>query len=103
MVSRYSKYAVLTAVLFSPLANAGGSTLDAAVGGGLGGATGAAVGNEVGGRNGAILGGALGAAVGTAITTDSQHHRATPAPQPQYRPASGGGFCPPGQAMKGRC
>jgi hypothetical protein len=104
MVSGYAKYAVLSAVLFSPIVDAGDSSLDAAIGGGLGGATGAAVGNEVGGRDGAILGGALGAAVGTAITTDSKNHRrATPTPQPQYLPASGGGFCPPGQAKKGRC
>ena len=43
------------------VANAGSSTLDAAIGGGVGGAAGAAIGNEVGGREGAIAGSALGA------------------------------------------
>jgi hypothetical protein len=58
-------------------ANAGNSTVDAAIGGGIGGAAGAAIGNEVGGRNGAIVGGAIGGAVGTAITTkrNEQHSR----------------------------
>jgi hypothetical protein len=109
-----ARYFFLSATLFTAAANAGDSTLDAAIGGGLGGATGAAIGNEVGGRDGAILGGALGAAVGTAVTTDSDHHRSEPhyvSPRRQYEyyePAPvpvhrGGGFCPPGQAKKGRC
>ena len=90
-------------------ANAGSSTLDAAIGGGLGGAAGAAIGNEVGGRDGAILGGALGAAVGTAINTDnSKPSSAAPprdsyiiAPRTDVHPDSY--HCPPGQRKKGRC
>jgi len=114
MISKHAKYVFLSAVLLAPVANAGDSTLDAAIGGGLGGATGAAVGNEVGGRDGAILGGALGAAVGTAITTDSDEHHHEPqyVEQPRrhdyYEPAPAtvyprSTFCPPGQAKKGRC
>ena len=68
------RYFFIPAIFFTAVANAGDSTLDAAIGGGLGGAAGAAIGNEVGGRDGAILGGALGAAVGTAVTTESDHH-----------------------------
>ena len=88
-------------------ANAGDSTVDAAIGGGIGGAAGAAIGNEVGGRDGAIIGGALGGALGAAVTTDSERHY-WPAPsQPKYQHhyhrAPSGGFCPPGQAKKGRC
>ncbi|HYQ70756.1 MAG TPA: hypothetical protein VET88_02380 [Gammaproteobacteria bacterium] len=89
-------------------ANADNSTLDAAIGGGLGGAAGAAIGNEVGGRDGAIIGGALGGAVGVAVTTDdhpdhdSYHRKADYQVAPRYE-HSGSGFCPPGQAKKGRC
>ena len=91
------------------VANAGSSTLDAAIGGGVGGAAGAAIGNEVGGREGAIAGSALGAAVGTAINTGGQIPSASSQyttgyqdeepryGHPHYR------FCPPGQAKKGRC
>lgn len=114
MLAKHAKYVFLSAVLFAPTADAGNSTLDAAVGGAVGGATGAAIGNEVGGRDGAILGGAVGAAVGTAITTDSDEHHPEPhyVEQPRrheyYEPAPTavhprGGFCPPGQAKKGRC
>jgi len=100
-------YLLIAALLTSFQAQAGNSTLDAAIGGGLGGATGAAIGNEVGGRDGAILGGALGAAVGTAITTDRERHYAPP-PQPAVRyeysaPAGGGYHCPPGLRKQGRC
>jgi hypothetical protein len=99
-----SRYFFLSAALFTAAANAGNSTVDAAIGGGLGGAAGAAIGNEVGGREGAILGGALGGAVGAAVTTDSEPRHAPPPRQPQYHhPAPSGGFCPPGQAKKGRC
>jgi hypothetical protein len=70
-----SRYLFLSAILFTAVANAGDSTLDAAIGGGLGGAAGAAIGNEVGGREGAIVGGALGAGVGAAVTTDSATHK----------------------------
>ena len=90
------------------VANAGSSTLDAAIGGGVGGAAGAAIGNEVGGREGAIAGSALGAAVGTAINTGGQipsssHYKTGYQDEeprhghPHYH------FCPPGQAKKGRC
>ena len=48
-----SRYLILSAALFGAAANAGNSTVDAAIGGGLGGAAGAAIGNEVGGREGA--------------------------------------------------
>ena len=96
-----SRYFFLLVAMFAAVANAGNSTMDAAIGGGLGGAAGAAIGNEVGGREGAILGGALGGAVGAAVTTDSQS-RSAPT-QPQYQPAPSRGFCPPGQAKKGRC
>lgn len=98
------RYSILAAALLAGTANAGNSTMDAAIGGGIGGAAGAAIGNEVGGREGAILGGALGGAVGAAVATDSEPRHAPPARQPQYyRPAPSGGFCPPGQAKKGRC
>lgn len=86
--------------------NAGDSTIDAAIGGGAGGAIGGAVGSEVGGRNGAIIGSAIGAAVGTTITTsgdkEDRHHRSD---TPVHIDVGGrpSRFCPPGQAMKGRC
>lgn len=97
-------YLVLSAALFSAAADAGNSTMDAAIGGGIGGAAGAAIGNEVGGRDGAILGGALGGAVGAAVSTDSDSRRAAPnPPRQQYHRAPAGGFCPPGQAKKGNC
>lgn len=103
----------LTAALMVTNASADDSTLDAAIGGGLGGAAGAAIGNEVGGRDGAIIGGAVGAAVGAAITTEDhssqkqyehthQKHTNTQ-PHYKYEKKQGPGFCPPGQAKKGRC
>lgn len=114
MIARYSLFSLL---LLAAAANAGDSTLDAAIGGGLGGAAGAAIGNELGGREGAIVGGALGAGVGAAVTTDSDghHHHAPRASYPRYdhdhyyddRPRArryhSQQFCPPGQAKKGRC
>jgi len=102
------RYLIVVLSLIVVEANADNSTLDAAIGGGIGGATGAAIGNEIGGRDGAILGGALGGAVGTAVTTDEDHHyHSTPA-KTYYRNVPvyehhGSGFCPPGQAKKGRC
>ena len=100
-----SRYLILSAALFGAAANAGNSTVDAAIGGGLGGAAGAAIGNEVGGREGAILGGALGGAVGAAVSTDSEPRHAPAPRQPEYhqRAPAGRGFCPPGQAKTGRC
>lgn len=90
-------------------ANAGDSTLDAAIGGGLGGAVGAAIGNEVGGRDGAIVGGALGGAAGAAVATEGEsrekHSRTKHRYEydESYNRHSGSRFCPPGQAKKGRC
>ena len=103
------KYLALAAALVTIQANAGNSTLDAAIGGGIGGATGAALGNELGGRNGAIVGGALGGAVGTAVTTDNDSHHSSSHEESHHyyyhpersHPASH--FCPPGLAMQGRC
>jgi len=109
-----SRHLFLLMALITSTANAGNSTLEAAIGGGIGGASGAAIGNEVGGREGAIVRGALGAAVGTTVTTDSeQHHseshqvtppreyehheRAHSEDHPSYR------FCLPGQRKKGQC
>ena len=105
-------------------AHADSSTLDAAIGGGIGGAAGAALGNEIGGRDGAIIGGALGGAVGAAYNTKEEPHYYRSSEKPEYnnvhyyerddyerddyerhdydRP-SRSGFCPPGQAKKGRC
>ncbi|MGD2074466.1 MAG: hypothetical protein PVG38_06030 [Gammaproteobacteria bacterium] len=97
------RYLLLPIALFTAAANAGNSTLNAAIGGGVGGATGAAIGNEVGGREGAILGGALGGAVGAAVTTDSEPRHAAPPPARYHDHAPSRGFCPPGQARKGRC
>lgn len=103
------RYLFLSATLFTAVANAGDSTLDAAIGGGLGGAAGAAIGNELGGREGAIVGGALGAGVGAAVTTDSETHKVSAPRQPRYEDGGPAGghpsykFCPPGQAKKGRC
>ena len=96
------------AVGSAAVANAGNSTLDAAVGGGIGGAAGAAIGNEFGGREGAIAGSALGAAVGTALNTDARpDRRSTDVRRSNYKTPSNGHphnrFCPPGQAKKGRC
>jgi len=96
----------LAAAMMATPAHAG-STVDAAIGGGLGGAAGAAIGNEMGGRKGAVIGGAIGGAVGAAVTTRPEP-RTEPAPShPRvrypYRPAPSHGFCPPGQAKKGRC
>lgn len=81
-------------------------TTDAAIGGGLGGAAGAAIGNEIGGRNGAIIGGAVGAAGGAAVTTDGDdrdHRHGDRRYHDSGHRRGGGGFCPPGQAKKGRC
>jgi hypothetical protein len=103
------KYLALAIAVVTIQANAGNSTLDAAIGGGIGGAAGAAIGNEVGGRNGAIVGGALGGAVVTAITTDNDsHHSSSHGEKTQYdyypkRTAPPSRFCPPGLAMQGRC
>jgi len=106
------KHLFLTLLLSTTAANAANSTLDAAIGGGLGGAVGAAIGNEVAGRDGAIVGGALGGGVGAAITTDEKsghddysdrddrHHTYY---STTGHSRSGSGFCPPGQAKKGRC
>lgn len=100
----------LTATLIVANASADDSTLDAAIGGGIGGAAGAAIGNEVGGRDGAIIGGAVGAAVGAAITTEDHtshkhiHHKQMDNNSYYiYDKKKGPGFCPPGQAKKGRC
>jgi hypothetical protein len=109
-----TRYFFISAILFTAVANADDSTLNAAIGGGLGGAAGAAIGNEVGGRDGAILGGGLGAVIGAAITTDSEHHDSephyvsSPRRHDYYEPASepvhrSDTFCPPGQWKKGRC
>ncbi len=84
-------------------------TRDAAIGGAIGGALGGAVGAELGGRQGAIVGAGVGAAAGAALNT--QDHVAPVQRHDVYyydgRPAGvphqGGGFCPPGQAKKGRC
>jgi hypothetical protein len=102
------RYLILVFTLMVVEANADSSTLDAAIGGGIGGAAGAAIGNEVGGRDGAIVGGALGGAIGASVNTDDEprhtKHRKT-----YYKTShpsdghSGSGFCPPGQAKKGRC
>jgi hypothetical protein len=109
-----SRHFFLVTALIITTANAGNSTLEAAIGGGIGGASGAAIGNEVGGREGAIVGGALGAAVGTAVTTDSQQHHSEPhqvTPPREYEHHERGHseghpsyrFCPPGQKKKGLC
>lgn len=84
-------------------------TRDAAIGGAIGGALGGAVGAELGGRQGAIVGAGVGAAAGAALNTqdhaapvkrhDVYYHDGRPAGVPHQ----GGGFCPPGQAKKGRC
>ena len=88
---------------------------DAAIGAGLGGALGAVIGYETGGRNGAILGGALGGAGGAAVATDrdrrhdrhDRHDRSYDdrryRARDDHRHPHGRGFCPPGQAKKGRC
>jgi len=103
------KYLFLTTLLSVTMANAGDSTLDAAIGGGLGGAVGAAIGNEMGGRDGAIVGGALGGGVGAAIATaeqrDDSYSNGKHSDQynGSHKGHSGLRFCPPGQAKKGRC
>jgi len=102
---------ILLAISISAVtvANAGNSTLDAAIGGGIGGAAGAAIGNEVGGREGAIAGSALGAAVGTALNTGAKIPIESSLPETRYedeeprRRHRHYHFCPPGQAKKGRC
>lgn len=85
-------------------------TRDAVIGGAIGGALGGAVGAELGGRQGAIVGAGVGAAAGAALNT---REHATPVQRhevyyydrghPAGVPYQGGGFCPPGQAKKGRC
>lgn len=98
------RYLILTAALMFVEASADNSTIDAAIGGGIGGAAGAAIGNEIGGREGAIIGGALGGAVGAAVNTDEEHRHAATPRKTYYRSSQpGSGFCPPGQAKKGRC
>ena len=102
------RYLVLVLVLLVVEANAGNSTLDAAIGGGIGGAAGAAIGNEIGGRDGAIIGGALGGAVGVTVSTDEKPQYSSPHKKTYYRSTPqhkhpGSHFCPPGQAKKGRC
>ena len=94
----WSSLLFAVAIGSSAAANAGSSTLDAAIGGGIGG----------GGREGAIAGSALGAAVGTALNTDAQPRRRSSDTRRHYdEPRSNGHphhrFCPPGQAKKGRC
>jgi hypothetical protein len=103
---------LLSAALICLNANAG-DTLDAAIGGAVGGGVGAAIGHEVGGRDGAIVGGAIGGAAGAAVATDGQssgHYNSQPVHTETHivnKPARshphGSGFCPPGQAKKGRC
>lgn len=102
------RYLVLAFALTIVEANAGNSTLDAAIGGGIGGAAGAAIGNEIGGRDGAIIGGALGGAVGVAVNTDDEPRHSGSYRKTYYRSAPRhdhphSHFCPPGQAKKGRC
>lgn len=90
------------ALALSAGANAGNSTLDAAIGGGLG----AAIGNEVAGRDGAILGGAIGAAVGTSGSDSNKQVAPKGEVRYEIRTREGhpeGYHCPPGQAKKGRC
>ncbi len=91
-------------------ATAGSLTRDAAIGGALGGALGGAVGAELGGRQGAVVGAGIGAATGAALNT--QGYQAQPPPRreeyypdahPPGVPYGNRGFCPPGQAKKGRC
>jgi len=107
-VSMNIRYLILVFTLLAVEANADSSTLDAAIGGGIGGAAGAAIGNEVGGRDGAIIGGGLGGAIGAAVNTDDEPRRTTHR-KTYYKTShpsdgnSGSGFCPPGQAKKGRC
>jgi outer membrane lipoprotein SlyB len=80
------------------------SNVEAAIGGGLGGAVGAVIGNEVGGRTGAVIGGGLGGAGGAAVfTRDDDHHRDGRYYDSGHGYRGRGGFCPPGQAKKGRC
>ncbi len=100
--------AVATLLLFSGLATAGDLTVDSAIGGAIGGAVGGALGAEVGGRDGAIVGAGIGAAAGAAINTDEYRGDRYYQPEPRYiyRDAPyypSRGFCPPGQAKKGRC
>ncbi len=80
----------------------------AAIGGGLGGAAGGAIGAQIGGREGAILGSAAGAALGATLTTGGSSEPHSPYGRgPRYSNPKDGhpnyGFCPPGQAKKGRC
>lgn len=98
-----------SAALLGTVAQADNQSMDAAIGGAIGGGLGAYIGNEVAGRDGAIIGGALGGATGAAVTTDDHHHgthettRYVYPPQPHYHGPPQRGFCPPGQAKKGRC
>lgn len=109
---RTIRHTVLILTLGVSLASHAGSlTTDAAIGGAIGGALGGAVGAELGGRQGAIVGAGVGAAAGTAVNTQAY---SSPPPRhdvyhyhgnshPPGVPVQGGGFCPPGQAKKGRC
>jgi len=109
---RKFRHTALILMLGASLASQAGSlTTDAAIGGAIGGALGGAVGAELGGRQGAIVGAGVGAAAGTAINTQGyssqpSHHEVYhyhESAQPPGVPFQGGGFCPPGQAKKGRC
>ena len=93
-------------------ATAEGLTRDAAIGGAIGGALGGAVGAELGGRQGAIVGAGVGAATGAALNTqeyaqpprhDVYYYNGGDGGHPAGVPHQNGGFCPPGQAKKGRC
>lgn len=92
---------ILTGALaLSAGAQAGNSTLDAAIGGGIG----AAIGNEIGGREGAVLGGAIGAAVGTSGSNSTVKPKGEVRYEIRSKEAHPEGYhCPPGQAKKGRC
>ena len=112
---RTIRHTALLLMLGVSLASEAGSlTTDSAIGGAIGGALGGAVGAELGGRQGAIVGAGVGAAAGTAINTqgyssqpryDVHHdvHHYHGSSHPPGVPFQGGGFCPPGQAKKGRC
>ena len=109
IMRRFLSVALWGAALLSTIVVADNQSLDAAIGGAVGGGLGAYIGNEVGGRDGAIIGGALGGATGAAITTDEHHHRPAESmhyvypSKPHYHEPPRRGFCPPGQAKKGRC
>ncbi|MES2663010.1 MAG: glycine zipper domain-containing protein [Pseudomonadota bacterium] len=104
------KKLICTAIMMlsSSISYAGDLTTDAAIGGAIGGAVGGAVGAEVGGREGAIIGAGVGGAAGAAINT--KDHQQNDTHSERYEKVNiyeerrhNGGFCPPGQAKKGRC